>query len=100
MFIVLLVRLCLFSPLEAQSQVGFYRMSCPKAELTVWDKTRNALIKNIGLTVGLARLHSHDALDRVHLYIYICMHVLLLPYLCFVDHVISSMHVCAFILYC
>lgn len=79
MFIVLLVRLCLFSPLEAQYQVGFYRMSCPKAELTVWDETRNALIKNIGLTVGLARLHSHDALDRVHIYIYIYIHACFAP---------------------
>ncbi|KAM0950195.1 putative peroxidase [Dioscorea sansibarensis] len=64
MFIVFLVCLCLFSPLDAQLQVGFYRKSCSEAESIVRDEVTKALIKNRGLAAGLVRLHFHDAFVR------------------------------------
>ncbi|XP_074287556.1 peroxidase 5-like [Silene latifolia] len=59
-FIALLVLLSIFSCLEAQLQVGFYRQTCPIAELIVKQVVTTAFISNAGIAPGLVRMHFQD----------------------------------------
>ncbi|XP_078448150.1 peroxidase 5-like [Wolffia australiana] len=64
LLLALALALYLCSPLEAQLTVGFYRTTCPRAELIVREEVNKAFQSDNGIAADFVRMHFHDCFVR------------------------------------
>uniref|UniRef100_A0A1D1XTD9 Peroxidase n=1 Tax=Anthurium amnicola TaxID=1678845 RepID=A0A1D1XTD9_9ARAE len=62
--LALLLGLCLGAQVGAQLQVGYYRKTCPGAEIIVKQVVRKALMQDSDLAADFVRMHFHDCFVR------------------------------------